>query len=160
MSILLTPMSKTLCRQYYKGFERDSDIYMDMNLFKAFVYTDSWADAYFERQASKQRLYFAIILDGLPIGEVILKDIDSDAKECSLSIHLQNNSVKGHGIGTQAERLALAYAFNELGMHAVNADTVLKNKRSQHVLEKVGFVFQCEEGIFRYYRCERENYLK
>ena len=72
-----------------------------------------------------------------------------------LSIHLQNDSVKGHGYGTLAEKLALKYAFDVLGMSAVNADTVIKNTRSQHVLEKVGFKFTEEKDRFRYYRCER-----
>ena len=35
--------------------------------------------------------------------------------------------------------------IRELGMIAVNADAALKNTRSQHVLEKVGFQFVCED---------------
>ena len=61
--------------------------------------------------------------------------------------YLQNDSVKGRGYGTAAERLALKYAFDTLGMDAVNADTVIKNTRSQHVLE--------EKGDFKYYRFDR-----
>lgn len=44
---------------------------------------------------------------------------------------MQNDAVKDKGYGTQAERLAVKYAFDQLGMVAVNADTVLKNTRSQ-----------------------------
>lgn len=39
-------------------------------------------------------------------------------------------------------------------MKAVNADAVLKNVRSQHVLEKVGFEFVREDDTFKYYRYE------
>lgn len=38
------------------------------------------------------------------------------------------------GYGTEAEKLAINYAFDEMGMVAVNTHTVLKNIRSQHVL--------------------------
>ena len=38
---------------------------------------------------------------------------------------------------------------------AVNADAALKNTRSQHVLEKVGFQYTHEDDTFKYYRCER-----
>ena len=69
--------------------------------------------------------------------------------------YLQNDSVKGRGYGTAAERLALKYAFDTLGMDAVNADTVIKNTRSQHVLEKVGFKYMEEKGDFKYYRFDR-----
>ena len=91
---------------------------------------------------------------GKPIGELQLKRIDRQNKECTLSIHLQNDEVKGRGYGAAAERLALEYAFTVMGMAAVNADAVVKNTRSQHVLEKVGFKFVREENGFRFYRCQ------
>ena len=84
------------------------------------------------------------------------KYIDFDKMECSAGIHLLNDSVKGKGYGTEAERLLLRYAFEELGMVAVNADAVLKNTRSQHVMEKVGFRYVREDKMFKYYRCERD----
>ena len=60
-------------------------------------------------------------------------------------------------MGTEAERQALCYAFDELGMQTVYADAVLKNVRSQHVLEKVGVRLIREEGDFRYYACTKPN---
>ena len=40
-------------------------------------------------------------------------------------------------------------------MIAVNADTVKKNTRSQHVIEKAGFKFIKEDEYFEYYRIQR-----
>ena len=51
--------------------------------------------------------------------------------------------------------LMAADAFDVLGLRAVNADTIVKNTRSQHVLEKVGFQYLKEEDGFRYYRLQR-----
>lgn len=68
---------------------------------------------------------------------------------------MQNDTVRGKGYGTQAECLAVKIAFEEVGMVAVNADTIMKNTRSQHVLEKVGFHFIGDDGMFKYYRIER-----
>ena len=73
-----------------------------------------------------------------------------------MGIHLRDDSVKEKGYGTLAERLILQYAFEELEMIAVNADAVLKNTRSQHVLEKVGFQYVREDDVFKYYRCEKK----
>jgi len=92
---------------------------------------------------------------GEPIGELQLKQINRENRECTLSIHMQNDTVKGRGYGTHAEKLALQYAFDFLGMVAVNADTITQNKRSQHVLEKVGFQFIGEKDGFKYYRYVR-----
>ena len=68
---------------------------------------------------------------------------------------MQNDSVKGLGYGTQIARLALEYAFENLGVDAVYAYTLLKNTRSQHVLEKVGFQYVNKKDGFKYYRFER-----
>jgi len=38
---------------------------------------------------------------------------------------------------------------------SAHADAVQKNKRSQHVLEKVGFQFVNEDDMFKYYVIER-----
>ena len=153
--ISLEPITRELCHRFYKGFENDPAIYMDMGTLKTYIYDVEKVDKYFESQISKDRVVFMIMRIEEPIGEVKLKYIDNIKKECSLGIHLQNDVVKGLGIGTIAERMVLDYAFKELGMKKVYADAVQKNKRSQHVLEKVGFQFVNEDDMFKYYVIER-----
>ena len=155
MNITLTPMTRPLCHELYRGFENDPDTFMDMTRFAPYEYTEEKADHYFEEQQAPDRIVFMIMEDSHPVGEVKLKYIDHETKQCSLGIHLQNDRAKNRGVGTAAERLALDYAFNVLGMETVNADAVLKNKRSQHVLEKIGFVYVREDDTFRYYVCKR-----
>lgn len=155
--ISLQIMTRELCHDLYKGWTNDASI-LDMKLFKPYTYNEDAVNRYFESKQDVSRVVFAIMLDAEVIGELQLKQIDRDRKECTLSIHMQNDSVKGKGYGTQAEKLAIKYAFEKLGMLAVNADAVLKNTRSQHVLEKVGFRFVKEEGIFRYYRLEQADF--
>lgn len=155
MEITITPMTRPLCHEFYQDFENDPDIFMDMSRYVPYEYTWDQVEQYFEEQQSPDRIVFMILEGGKPVGEVKLKYIDREAKQCSLGIHLQNDGAKNRGVGTAAERLALDYAFDTLGMEAVNADAVLKNKRSQHVLEKVGFVFVREDETFRYYVCKR-----
>ena len=153
--ISLCIMTRELCHELYKGWENDPTIYIDMDLFTTYKYDEAAVDRYFESKQNPSRVVFAIMKDSEPIGEIQLKQIDRENKECTLSIHMQNDTVKGYGYGTHAEQLALQYAFDTLGMVAVNADTVIKNTRSQHVLEKVGFKYVKEEGGFKYYRYVR-----
>ena len=153
-NIYLCIMTRELCHEFFRNFKNDSDIFMDMNLFSEYKYDKSSVDKYFDSKQSLDRIMFAIMKDEKPIGELQLKNIDRNNKECTLSIHMQNDAVKRRGYGTLAEKLALQYAFNDLGMNAVNADTVIKNTRSQHVLEKAGFRYIKEENGFKYYRCE------
>ncbi|MBQ5868939.1 MAG: GNAT family N-acetyltransferase, partial [Lachnospiraceae bacterium] len=67
-----------------------------------------------------------------------------------------NDKFKGKGYGTKAEQLAIAYAFDELKMKKVNADVIHKNKRSQHVLEKVGFQFIYADEERKHYQISRK----
>lgn len=153
--ISLCVMTRELCHRLYSGWENDPSIYADMNLFTPYRYDKNAVDRYFDAKQDRSRILFAIMKGDDPIGELQLKQIDMKHRECTLSIHLQNDTVKGKGYGTRAEQLAIRYAFNVLGMVAVNADTILKNTRSQHVLEKVGFRLMKEENGFKYYRFER-----
>ena len=154
-NISLCVMTRELCHKLFIGWENDPAIYGDMEQFSTYQYNEAAVDRYFDAKQVPSRMLFAVMRENEPIGELQLKQIDHEKKECTLSIHMQNDAVKGLGYGTQAERLALRYAFDVLGMRAVNADTVLKNTRSQHVLEKVGFQYLREENGFRYYRFER-----
>lgn len=99
-----------------------------------------------------------MMLQDAPIGEVILKNVDEAGRSCVMSIHLQNDSVKNRGFGTQAEVLALQYAFREMKLETVYADAIKKNQRSRHVLEKVGFKMTHIDEAFTYYRCDRDSW--
>lgn len=153
--ISLRIMTRELCHKLYRDWENDPAIYRDMDLFTPYQYNEAAVNRYFDSKQDPSRILFAIIKADKPIGELQLKQIDSERKECVLSIHMQNDDVKGYGYGTCAEQLALQYAFDVLGMIAVNADTVIKNTRSQHVLEKVGFQYVREADGFKYYRYVR-----
>lgn len=154
-NVSLCLMTRQLCHELFQSWENDPDLYMDMNLFTPYQYQEDAVNRYFDSKQSPSRILFAIMCDGRPIGELQLKQIDLESKECTLSIHLQNDTVKGRGYGTCAEKLALKYAFDVLGMAAVNADAVTKNARSQHVLEKVGFQYLGERDGFKHYRYAR-----
>lgn len=153
--ISLCVMTRELCRRLFQGWENDPDIYADMERFGAYHYDEAAVDRYFDAKQNDSRVMLAVMKDGAPIGEVQLKRIDREKGECTLSIHMQNDAVKGRGYGTRAEQLAVRYAFDVLGLTAVNADTIVKNTRSQHVLEKAGFQYLKEEDGFRYYRFQR-----
>lgn len=154
--ISIKPVTREMCHAFYKGFQNDPAI----GHYYEYVYSAEVADSYFDANSVPDRKMFAIMVDDQIVGECKLKNIDFVKRECSMGIHLQNDAVKGKGYGTQAERLILRYAFEELGMVAVNADAAQKNTRSQHVLEKVGFRYTHEDDTFKYYRCENNKLLR
>ena len=140
MNIRLCKMMKTLNRIYFREYEHDPDLFEDLGNFRPYRYNTTKSDEYWKRQRDLGRVHLAIMHGIVPVGEVILKNIDPIQRCCTLGIHLRNDSVKNKGYGTAAEILALQYAFHKLQCETVYADAIHKNLRSQRVLEKVGFV--------------------
>lgn len=157
-NICLRKMTKALCRAYHEQFEFDPDIFMDMSQFRHYTYSDQHADAHWQRQIDLQREHLAILLNDQIIGEIVLKNIDRTQSCCTLGIHLVNDTVKNRGYGTRAEVLALEYAFETMHLETVYADAILKNIRSQHVLNKVGFHEIRRDDAFIYYVCEKSGW--
>ena len=150
MNIRLCKMTKMLARQYFKKFEMDPDLFAEPKKFKPYVYSDETSDARVVRYTQLGRIYWAIMLEDDPIGELVLKDIDLVQMHCTMGIAMRSDEFKNKGYGTVAEILALEYAFNKLGMETVFADALKKNKRSQRVLKKVGFVEMRSDDTFIY----------
>ena len=153
--ISLCYMTRELCHQFFREHESDPAVYEDESQFQPYVYSEEAADSFFERKQVPGRLELAAMMDGRTIGHVQLKNIDEEKRECEFGFHMQNDSVKCLGYGTQIARLALAYAFENLDVDTVYAYTILKNTRSQHVLEKAGFRYISEKDGLKYYRFTR-----
>lgn len=156
--IVLEEMTKKLCRKLFWEHENAPMFFADMSTFKPYEYSEEKADAHFEKQNAPDRKSFAIMLNDEVIGEVYFKHIDRDNGTCELGIGIKNDSFKNCGYGTAAENLAIEYAFVKMNMNAVLADTIHKNKRSTHVLEKVGFRFVSEDDMFRCYRIDKKDW--
>ncbi len=160
-SISLRPMTRALCQALYARWENDPAIFQDETRMQPFHYDPAWVEQYYQtKKKDPQRIFLAVMRGEEVIGEMHLKYIDLANRSCALGVHLQNDAVKGRGYGTQAERLALQYAFDTLGMETVNADALIKNTRSQHVLEKAGFRYVRSDETFRYFQCERTEFEK
>lgn len=158
-AVTLRPMTAEMYHAYFKEYQNDPDLYIDKSKFTPYLYVPEGVDRYIQRQIDLHRLCFAIMFGGEMAGEIILKNIEP-SKCATLSISMKNAAYKDRGIGTQAERLAIDYVFGELDIPILYADTIVSNTRSQHVLEKVGFLYLRTEGDFKYYCIERKRFLK
>ena len=156
-SVSITPMTKELARRYYREFVLDPDLFADKSKYQPFQYSDAFSDGRVERYAEMGRIFMAVMLDQKPIGEIVLKNIDRSHKSCEIGISLINDSYKNQGYGTEAKKLILEYAFHQLNMKTIFADTLIDNLRSQHVLEKVGFIRTHQDDHFVYFRCDRPH---
>lgn len=80
------------------------------------------------------------------IGSVMLSEVlRGSLQSCFIGYYL-DQEYNGKGYTTEAVRLVVSYAFNELKLHRIEAGVMPHNIRSMRVLEKVGFH---KEGIAR-----------
>jgi ribosomal-protein-alanine N-acetyltransferase len=84
----------------------------------------------------------SVILDhtGAVVGRITLNGIVRGAfQSCSVGYWL-SAAAAGRGLATAALRETIALAFGELGLHRIQAETLLSNVASQRVLDRNGFV--------------------
>ena len=149
--IKLVPMTPEMYDLFFREFENDPDLYADPGKFVPYAYSKEAVAKYVQRQRDLNRISLAILYEEEIVGEIVFKNIEED-RSATLSITLKNSKCKNRGIGTEAERLAVRYAFEKLNIPILYADTIQTNTRSQHVLEKVGFTMIREDREFKYYR--------
>ena len=78
--------------------------------------------------------------DGAVVGRMTLNGIVRGAfQSCSVGYWV-SKAAGGRGVATAALRDIIAVAFGELGLHRIQAETLLHNVASQRVLERNGFV--------------------
>lgn len=79
-------------------------------------------------------------------GEVVLNELNVHNQSCGFRIMLQGPRFYGRGLGTEATRLVVDYAFGVVGVHRIQLDVYAFNPRARHVYEQVGFA---HEGTMR-----------
>jgi RimJ/RimL family protein N-acetyltransferase len=106
---------------------------------------ESW---YRSRGQHEDRLDLAIarLTDDECVGEVVLNDLDAANASCGFRIALTGPHVYGRGYGSEATRLILAHAFEDVGLHRVELEVYAFNERAIHVYRQAGFTV---EGVRR-----------
>lgn len=98
---------------------------------------------------------YGIILDGeqTPIGTVGFGSVDLRNKRAEIGYDLAPEHW-GTGMMTRAARLLIAWAF-EAGFNRIEATVMTGNRRSERVLEKLGFE---REALLRQYKFVRGSF--
>lgn len=97
-------------------------------------------EAALDRHAHGQAVPFVILDDdGTVAGRITLSGIvQGPFQSCSMGYWLAEDRT-GRGLATQAVAAAVEHAFTEIGLHRVEAATLLSNTASQGVLGRNGF---------------------
>jgi ribosomal-protein-alanine N-acetyltransferase len=93
------------------------------------------------KKESPNCVFFGIFLkeNDKHIGNVKLEPIDFERKTSYFGILIGEKEQWGKGIGTEATRLAVEYAFNVLHLKEVKLGVIAENKAAIRTYKKVGF---------------------
>lgn len=80
------------------------------------------------------------------LGEVVLNELEEDDLAMNYRIALAGEPLRGRGIGTEAGRAVVEWAFDEVGLHRIGLDVFSFNPAAQRSYEKIGFRV---EGVAR-----------
>jgi len=98
-------------------------------------------------KADRTRYRFALELldDNTLIGgcRIHIEDVNNKMASIGMALH---HPYQGKGFGTEAAHLALALAFEQLGVHRIEALVEPSNERSLALVRKLGFT---HEGLLR-----------
>ena len=78
--------------------------------------------------------------DGNVVGRVNLNNIVRGAFQSATLGYWMAQAAGGRGLATAAVRDIIALAFSDLGLHRIQADTLVHNVASQRVLARNGFL--------------------
>lgn len=85
---------------------------------------------------------FGVFVDGTLVGRVALSNVVRAAwQNCTLGYYIDREQ-SGQGFGTEAVRQVVTFAFEEAGLHRVQAAVMPRNVASARVLKKAGFRYE------------------
>jgi RimJ/RimL family protein N-acetyltransferase len=83
--------------------------------------------------------------DSQLLGEARLDNINAQDRRARLAIGFYNPEKLGLGLGQEATRLVLRYAFEELRLHRVDLRVLAYNVRAIRCYQKCGFTIEGRE---------------
>ncbi|MBA2758573.1 MAG: GNAT family N-acetyltransferase [Chloroflexia bacterium] len=94
-----------------------------------------------QKESPQEWVRFAVCLrdNDEAIGFVGIDDIDYTHRFGESESELVNPSYRGNGYGSEAKHLLFDYAFNTLGLHALQSWVLFENTRSAAALRKQGY---------------------
>jgi RimJ/RimL family protein N-acetyltransferase len=109
---------------------------------------EAWFERTVEAQGRDGYHFTVCLLEGdRPIGTIGLEDLDLRNGSAGLGISIGDPADTNRGLGTDALRALLDWAFGMLRLERVWLDVYATNPRARAVYERVGFV---HEGTLRH----------
>jgi len=94
------------------------------------------------------------------VGLATLTNIDWKNRSATHGIKLANRANRGQGIGTDTVMAIMRYAFEELNLHRLNGSWLEKNRGSERLYTKCGWVIEGQKRQCVYKNGEFHNLMQ
>ena len=135
--VALGPLRRDLVPLYHR-WNNDFTVNRTTSEARPFTLEDQYEG--YDRHAADHSFVFFTVYEkatSRPVGQAYLCDIQPRTAE--FGIVIGERDAQGRGIGTEATRLVLDYAFTVLGLHNVMLKVVEYNFAGRRAYEKAGF---------------------
>jgi RimJ/RimL family protein N-acetyltransferase len=102
-----------------------------------------WYEGYCK---DSSKVVYAIIYEGIHIGNISLLDINSDEMEAYLSIFIGDEKFRGRGLGYAALEKLQILASEDFGLQKLKLEVLQKNIRAIKCYKKIGYSESSEYG--------------
>jgi RimJ/RimL family protein N-acetyltransferase len=144
--VVLRTMERAHCRELWEAYEPTEPLPTEpLNPGLSIEGADQWFEEIQAKQG-KEQVYLGVFApEGRLVGDIQLAHIDWRHRTASIGLGIARQADRGRGLGTDATRTLLRYAFHHLDLYRVYAATAAYNAGAQRMLEKCGFVQEGRE---------------
>lgn len=118
----------------------------DKKIVENFIYRENISEEdhlnWFHNKVEAGKVIQFIICDlqtDKPLGSIYLQNFQETSRQAEEGIFLGEEEAYGRGIGTEAAKLVLEYAFSTLKLHKLTARVLSYNQGSRKMHEKAGY---------------------
>lgn len=151
--VCLTAENPDIVMEQFSKWNRDTEYWRLLAAEPAMPYTKKQIKEFIEKELLGDRpdVHFFMIRsleDDRLLGETGLDEVQWNHGESFVGISIGEREYWGKGYGTDAMRVLLRYAFNELNLHRVSLTVFEYNPRAIRSYEKAGFKLEGRERKF------------
>jgi RimJ/RimL family protein N-acetyltransferase len=157
--VALRTLERAHCRELWKAYEPTDPLPTEaLRPGLSIEGADKWFEE-MQAQQGKEQVYLGIFAEGRLVGDIQIAHIEWRHRTASLGLGIARQADRGRGLGTDAARALLCYAFQHLDLYRIDAQTADYNTGMQHVLEKCGFRLEGRQREAIYVRGKRWDRL-
>lgn len=158
--VYLSVLEREHCKTLYNDFEYNFDLIAEpLNIGHSIEKSNDWYDDIQKKQGNENVRLGIFLLNGIIIGDVALQSINWKNRACDVGLGIAKIENRGKGYGKEAVKIILDYAFNNLGLERVEANTLEPNIPAQKSLEGLGFILEGRQRKAVYMAGKRFDHL-